>query len=182
MKKLIKFFFTAIAMFLMLSGCGERGPVGPEGPRGPQGPPGPEVIPTSFEFEADLLQSNGFEFFQDIPSQIEVFESDVFLAYVFEDYIQEQDLEVWRQLPLTEFNNRGTVLLNFDFTFVDLRIFLEANYSLGSADEYEGLLIRGVHVPAGYLNSQKTMQLNDAKTFSELEALLGIEVEKVSNN
>ena len=167
-------------MFLMLSGCAERGPVGPEGPRGPEGPPGPEVIPTSFEFEADLLQSNGFEYFQDIPSQIEVFESDVILAYVFEDYIEEQDLEVWRQLPLTEFNNDGTVLLDFDFTFVDLRIFMDANYNLGSSDEYEGLLIRAVHVPAGFLNNQKTMQLNDAKTFSELETMLGVEVESVS--
>jgi len=167
-------------MFLMLSGCAERGPVGPEGPRGPEGPPGPEVIPTSFEFEADLLQSNGFEYFQDIPSQIEVFESDVILAYVFEDYIEEQDLEVWRQLPLTEFNNDGTVLLDFDFTFVDLRIFMDANYNLGSSDEYEGLLIRAVHVPAGFLNNQKTMQLNDAKTFSELETMLGVEIESVS--
>ncbi|WP_069133392.1 collagen-like protein [Rhodohalobacter halophilus] len=181
MKKLIKFFITAIAMFLILSGCGERGPVGPEGPRGPQGPAGPEVIPTSFEFEADLLQSNGFEFFQDIPAEIEVFESDVMLAYVFEDYIEEDDLEVWRQLPLTEFNSNGTVLLDFDFTFVDLRFFQQANYNLGAADEYRGLLIRAVHVPAGFLNQQKTMQLNSAKTFSDLEAMLGFKVKDIGN-
>lgn len=181
MKKLIKFFLTAIAMFLMLSGCGERGPVGPEGPRGPQGPAGPEVIPTSFEFEADLLQSNGFEFFQDIPAGIEVFESDVVLAYVLEDYLPDEDLEVWRQLPLTEFNSNGTVLINFDYTFVDVRIFMDANYNLGTADEYSGLLIRAVHVPAGFLNNQKTMQLNDAKTFSELESMLGVQVESVTD-
>lgn len=181
MKKLFKFLITAIALFLMLSGCGDRGPVGPEGPRGPEGPPGPEVIPTSFEFEADLLQSNGFEFFQDIPAEIEVFESDVMLAYVFEDYIEEEDLEVWRKLPLTEFNSNGTVLLDFDFTFVDLRIFQDANYTLGAADEYSGLLIRAVHVPAGFLNNQKTMQFNSAKTFSELETMLGVEVKSVSN-
>lgn len=180
MKKLIKFFLTAIAMFLMLSGCGERGPVGPEGPRGPQGPAGPEVIPTSFEFEADLLQSNGFEFFQDIPAGIEVFESDVVLAYVLEDYLPDEDLEVWRQLPLTDFNSNGTVLINFDYTFVDVRIFMDANYNLGAADEYSGLLIRAVHVPAGFLNNQKTIQLNDAKTFSELETMLGVEVESVT--
>ncbi|MGM0744766.1 MAG: hypothetical protein ACQETF_05630 [Bacteroidota bacterium] len=180
MKKLIKFFVTAIAMFLMLSGCGERGPVGPEGPRGLQGPAGPEVIPTSFEFEADLLQSNGFEFFQDIPAGIEVFESDVVLAYVLEDYLPDEDLEVWRQLPLTDFNSNGTVLINFDYTFVDVRIFMDANYNLGAADEYSGLLIRAVHVPAGFLNNQKTIQLNDAKTFSELETMLGVEVESVT--
>jgi hypothetical protein len=181
MKKLIKFFITGIAMFLMLSGCGERGPVGPEGPRGPQGPAGPEVIPTSFEFEADLLQSNGFEFFQDIPAGIEVFDSDVVLAYVLEDYLVEEDLEVWRQLPLTEFNGNGTSIINFDYTFVDVRIFMDANYNLGAADEYSGLLIRAVHVPAGFLNNQKIMQLNDAKTFSELESMLGVQVKSVTN-
>lgn len=181
MKKLIKFFLTAIVMFLMLSGCGERGPVGPEGPRGPQGPAGPEVIPTSFEFEADLLQSNGFEFFQDIPAGIEVFESDVVLAYVLEDYLPDEDLEVWRQLPLTEFNGNGTSIINFDYTFVDVRIFMDANYNLGAADEYSGLLIRAVHVPAGFLNNQKVLQLDDAKTFSELEAMLGVQVKGVTD-
>ena len=169
MKKLIKFFITAIAIFLMLSGCGERGPVGPEGP---QGPAGPEVIPTSFEFEADLLQSNGFEFFQDIPAGIEVFDSDVVLAYVLEDYLPDEDLEVWRQLPLTEFNSSGTSIINFDYTFVDVRIFMDANYNLGSTDEYSGLLIRAVHVPAGFISNQKALELSEAKSYSEVEKIL----------
>jgi hypothetical protein len=177
MKKLIKFLFTAVTMFLLLSGCSERGPVGPQGP---EGPPGPEVIPTSFEFRADLLQANGFEYFHDIPPQIEVFTSDVMLAYVFEDYIEEEDLEVWRQLPVTEFNSRGTVLIDFDFTFVDIRIFMDANYNLGAMDEYEGLLIRAVHVPAGFLNSQKLspQQLKAAETIDELENLMGRSIER----
>ena len=180
MKKMIKFFITAIAMFLMLSGCGERGPVGPEGPRGPQGPPGPDVIPTSFEFEADLLQSNGFEFFQDIPAGIEVFDSDVMLAYVLEDYLPDPDLEVWRQLPITEFNSDGTVLLNFDYTVVDLRIFMEANYNLGAADEYVGLLIRAVHVPAGFMSNQKIMKLNEVESYAELEKMLEGNIRKLN--
>jgi hypothetical protein len=174
MKKLIKFLFTSVTLFLLLNGCGEPGPVGPQGP---QGPPGPEVLPTSFEFEADLTQSNGFEFFRDIPTQIEVFESDVMLAYVLEDYIPEDDLEVWRQLPITDFNSRGTVQINFDYTFVDIRIFMDANYNLGSIDEYEDLLIRAVHVPAAFLNTNKAMTLSDTKTLSELEQMLGVEVQ-----
>jgi len=180
MKKLIKFFITAIAIFLMLSGCGERGPVGPEGPRGPQGPAGPEVIPTSFEFEADLLQSNGFEFFQDIPAGIEVFDSDVVLAYVLEDYLPDEDLEVWRQLPLTEFNSNGTSIINFDYTFVDVRIFMDANYNLGSADEYSGLLIRAVHVPAGFINNQKALELSEAKSYSEVEKILDGKIRSIN--
>ena len=184
MKKLIKFITATISIFLLLTSCGPRGPVGPIGPEGPQGPAGPSILPTSFEFEADLLQSNGFEFFQDIPSQIEVLESDVVLAFVFEDYIEEQDLEVWRKLPVVEFTQNGTQLLDYDFTFVDVRIFLDANYPLGAADEYAGLLIRAVHVPADFLNAGKMQSTKEADTFHELESMLGVKIkslEKVSD-
>jgi hypothetical protein len=178
MKKMIKFLSACTIIFLLLTSCGDRGPVGPEGP---QGPPGPEVIPTSFEFEADLLLSNGFEFFRDIPSQIEVFESDVMLAYVLEDI--DDGLEVWRKLPVTEFNSSGTLLLDFDFTFVDIRIFLDANYNLGFADQFEGLLIRAVHVPAAFLsNSVATVQsVKKAETIGELETILGTNVKKLDS-
>lgn len=179
MKKLIKFTFTAATLFLLLTSCGERGPVGPEGPQGPQGPAGPSVLPTSFEFEVDLLQSNNFEFFRDIPSQIEVLESDVVLAFVFEDYIEEDDLEVWRKLPVIEFTQNGTQLLDYDFTFVDVRIFLDANYQLGPADEYAGLLIRAVHVPADFVNAGKMKSAKDSDTFHELESQLGVKIQNL---
>jgi len=179
MKKTIKFFFATISIFLLLQGCGERGPVGPEGPRGPQGPAGPNILPVSFEFEADLLQSNGFEFFRDIPADIEVFESDVMLAYVLEDYIEEEDLEVWRKLPLTEFNRRGTVILDFDFTVADIRIFQHANYNMDAADQFEGLLIRAVHVPADFMNTAKVNQLTNAETYAEMESVIGSSIEPV---
>jgi len=176
MKKMIKFLFAAISIFLLLQGCGERGPMGPEGPRGPQGPQGPEILPTSFEFEVDLLRSNNFEYIQGIPSQIEVLNSDVMLVYVFEDYIPEDDLEVWRKMPITEFNNRGTLLLDFDFTFIDVRIFLDANYTLGSADELEGMLVRAVHIPADFLNSGKAQKVVSAETFGEMQSIIGEEI------
>lgn len=176
MKKMIKFLFAAISIFLLLQGCGERGPMGPEGPRGPQGPQGPEILPTSFEFEVDLLRSSNFEYIQGIPSQIEVLISDVMLVYVFEDYIAEDDLEVWRKMPITEFNNRGTLLLDFDFTLIDLRIFLDANYTLGRADELEGMLVRAVHVPANFLNSGKAQKVVSAETFGEMQSIIGEEI------
>lgn len=179
MKKTIKILFAAISIFLLLNSCGERGPMGPEGP---QGPAGPEILPTSFEFEADLIQSENFEFFQGIPSRIEVFDSDVMLAYVFEEYIPEDDLEVWRKLPVTEFNESGTLLLDFDFTHIDVRIFLDANYILGSADEFENLLIRAVHLPADFLNTNKVKHVKEAETFGDMEKIIGTEVENLKLN
>lgn len=180
MKKMMKFLLSAITLFLLLNGCGEQGPVGPEGP---QGPAGAEILPTSFEFEVDLNQSNSFSFTQSIPSGIEVLNSDVILVYVFEDYIVEDDLDVWRKLPLTEFNANGTLLYDYDFTRIDVRVFLDANYTLGPADEFENLLIRAVHVPADFLNTGnfKTQAL-EAKTFGELEQVLGTDIKKLEHD
>lgn len=177
MKKMMKFLLSAIAFFLLLSGCGEQGPVGPEGPAGPN------ILPTSFEFEADLNQSNDFSFTQGIPSAIEVLNQDVMLVYVFEDYIEEDDLDVWRKLPLTEFNANGTLLYDYDFTRVDVRVFLDANYTLGPADEFQDLLIRAVHIPADFLNTGnfKTQAL-EAGTFGELQQELGTDIRKLDQN
>jgi len=180
MKKMMKFLLSAITLFLLLNGCGEQGPVGPEVP---QGPAGPSILPTSFEFNVDLNQSNEYSFVQGIPSGIEVLNQDVMLVYVFENYIEEDDLDVWRKLPLTEFNANGTLLYDYDFTRVDVRVFLEANYQLGPADEFEGLLIRAVHIPADFINTGnvKTQAL-DAKTFGELEQVLGTNIRKLDQN
>jgi len=180
MKKMMKFLLSAITLFLLLTGCGERGPVGPQGP---QGPAGPTILPTSFEFEVDLNQSNEFSFVQGIPSGIEVLNSDVVLVYVFEDYIEEDDLDVWRKLPLTEFNANGTLLYDYDFTRIDVRIFLDANYTLGKADEFQDLLIRAVHVPADFLNTGnfKTQAL-EAETFGNLEQAFGTKIKKLGQN
>ncbi len=170
MKKVTKFLFACSVMFL-LSSCGDRGPVGPEGP------PGPEILPTSFEFPIDLTQNNGFEFFREIPGQIEVLNSDMMIAYVLEDYIEEDDLDVWRQLPVTDFNNRGTRLFDFDFTRVDLRFFLDANYSLGAADELQNVLVRAVHIPADFVSNANAKDLENAKSVQEIEQILGTEVQ-----
>jgi len=177
MKKTVKFLLSAIAFFLLLTGCGEQGPVGPQGL---EGPAGPTILPTSFEFEVDLNQSNNFEFINGIPADIEVLTSDVMLAYVFEDYIEEDDLEVWRKLPLTEFNSNGTLLYDYDFTAIDIRIFLDANYTLGPSDQFENLLIRAVHVPSDFLNtgSIKT-QAMEAQTYGELKKVLGSNIRRL---
>lgn len=178
MKRIIPLLTVFTISLLFISSCGERGPVGPRGPEGPQGVQGPEILPTSFEFNASLLPSNGFEFFNEIPASIEVIDSDVILAFVLEDFIPEDDLEVWRQLPITEFNSRGTVLINYDFTFVDVRIFLDANYPLGSADGYDELLIRAVHIPSNFAAKLKPNAFKDVSSPHELEALLGVTIKK----
>lgn len=177
MKKLIRFLFIFISMTLLFTACGERGPVGPEGP---QGPPGPEILPVAFEFNATMRPSNNFEFFQSIPNQIEVLEQDVMLAFILEDYIPEDDLEVWRKLPVTEFNSRGTLLIDYDFTLIDVRIFMDANYNLNITDSLEDVLIRAVHIPANFTSKMVSgMSFKEAETFEELQGMLGRNIEVI---
>ncbi|TVQ67770.1 MAG: hypothetical protein EA360_01605 [Balneolaceae bacterium] len=176
MKKLIRFLFAMISILILTSACGERGPVGPAGP---QGPPGPEILPVAFEFNADLTLNTRFEHFQDIPGQIEVFQSDVLLAFVFEEYIEEEDLEVWRKLPVTEFSNRGTQIIDYDFTLLDLRIFLHASFPLGAGDGYRDLLIRAVHIPANFAAKTRGAGFANASTYEELKAMLGREIQLI---
>lgn len=163
--------FTILFAFFFTS-CGE----GPTGPRGPQGPPGPETLPVSFEFNATMIQQNDFEDFHDIPAEIDVFESDMVLVYILEDFIEQDNLDVWRQLPLTEFNSQGTLMINFDFSMVDIRVFLDANYPLGSGDGFEGVLMRAVHIPADFLGKIKSDSFDQIQSLDELEKLLGVEI------
>jgi len=164
--------FSILAIALLFSGC--------EGDQGPAGPPGPEILPVSFEFEASLNEDNNFEFLQAIPAEIEVFDSDVVLVFVLEDFIEEDDLEVWRQLPITEFNERGTLILNFDFTLVDVRLFFDANYQLGAVDELNNVIFRGVHVPSDFIaNAQVAGEVAGAATIPELEKILDTKIKSI---
>jgi hypothetical protein len=175
MKKSLSILSALFFFVFAISACSERGPAGPEGP---QGPPGPETLPVSFEFEAWITEENDFEFYQVIPEEIDIFDSDVVLMFVLEH--TEDDLDVWRKLPLTEFNSKGTVLFDYDFTVIDVRLFLDANYSLAEEDGYEGVFMRGVHVPANFMSKAVHSQsIHDVETFEELELFLGQEIKQL---
>lgn len=177
MKNFIKRFTVFTLLTLFIVSCGSPGPVGPEGP---QGLPGAEILPTAFEFNATLLPSNGYEFFQSIPDEIDMFDSDVMIAFILEDYIPEDDLEVWRKLPITEFNSRGTLLIDYDYTLIDLRIFLDANYNVNITDGLEDVLIRAVHIPANFVAKTKSgHSLEQIETYQELQAFLGDNIVKI---
>jgi hypothetical protein len=172
-----KYLFLLLTPTLLLIGCrGQQGPTGPEGPQGPQGPSGQEILPTSFEFSADLTEDNDFLVFEDIPAEIDVIISDVMLAYVLEDYIEEDDLEVWRQLPITDFTDDGIRMMNFDFTEVDIQIYLEANYPLGENDEFFDLFFRAVHIPSDFLQQISASDLEAATTPQKLQEMLDVQI------
>lgn len=147
--------FAIFSAFLLLLGC--------TGPEGPIGPPGPTLFSQVFEFEVDFTPSNNYEAYIEFPQEIEVFEADlvlVFLAYETTDSNLGVQY-VWRPLPQTIFTSLGLLQYQYDHTFSDMRVFVEADYSLTSATAADLLNQRfkvGV-VPAAY--AQEVQGLTD---------------------
>ncbi len=147
--------FAIFTAFLLLLGC--------TGPEGPIGPPGPTLFSQVFEFEVDFTSSNNYETYIEFPQEIEVFEADlvlVFLAYETTDSNLGVQY-VWRPLPQTIFTSLGLLQYQYDHTFSDMRVFVEADYSLTSATAADLLNQRfkvGV-VPAAY--AQEVQGLTD---------------------
>ena len=130
MKKL-PLLFTLCA-FVLLSSC--------IGPDGPPGPPGDGELGKVFEATANFNPNNSYSRLVTFPSDIVVYESDVVLVYLLEDVV-DGNIDVWSQLPQTYFLNQGTLLYTFDHTYIDVNIFLDANFNLNTLGvEYTCLL------------------------------------------
>lgn len=125
MKKIT--LLLAIVSITLFSSC--------EGDRGPEGEPGINILGQVFETTVDFTPGNDYSQLIDIPSNIEVFESDAILVYLLEDVVSDGNggsLDVWSQLPQTFFVSQGTLVYNFDHTFVDVRLFLDGNFDLNT--------------------------------------------------
>lgn len=176
MKNLINLIF-AISIFF-LGSCtfggqdGAPGPVGPpgrDGSRGTDGKDGEEAF--VFEY-SDLTFSaaNEYSLLLEIPTDFEMLESDMVLVYFLYDYLEADDLDVWRALPQTEFTAHGTLIYNYDFTLFDVSLFLDANFDLGflGANYTNDWIARVVVVPGQFGNGRTT----DVVDYSDYNAVM----------
>ncbi len=177
MRKLLS--LTLLASVFLLFSCRDE-TVYVEGPQGPQGVPGPQGIPgeSGFAFEYEGINFTGpeFEVFLELPADFEVFSSDVALVYLLWDV---QDVggiptDVWRPLPQTILTNNGLLQYNYDFTLVDIRLFLEAEFSLASltAMDTDEWIARVVIVPANFWDGGR---VDRSISYQELSASLGLQ-------
>jgi hypothetical protein len=148
MKKL-PLLFTLCA-FVLLSSC--------TGLDGPPGPPGDGELAKVFEATANFNPGNSYSSLVMFPSNIVVYESDVVLVYLLEE-VTNGDIDVWSQLPQTYFLDQGTLLYTFDHTFIDVNIFLDANFNLNTlgSDYTDNQIFRIAIIPAEYANSNLSM-------------------------
>lgn len=154
MKKL-----SALFVAIILASC--------TGPEGPQGPPGPALFSQVIEIEADFSASNGYEVYVEFPQSLEVFEADLVLVYLSYETVSSNKgiQDVWRALPLSLITEQGLLQYQFDHTFTDLRLFVEANYDLrnATAADLENQRFKIAVIPAVYAQSIEDLDyLTDA--------------------
>ncbi len=172
MKKL----YTLFLFSLILVSCeGTVGPPGPPGPQGPSGQDGTGLLGLVFEVEADLNAGNNFEYFVEIPSEIEVFESDVIMVYRLMGVFEGND--IWEPLPQTIFRDSGILLYGFDYTLFDVRLFLDgtADVTRLSPEDTDNQIFRIAVIPADFAKDI------DVKKMSKVMEALQIEDVKRMN-
>ena len=126
MKKLL--WIPVIA--LLLISC--EGPMGPPGRDGFDGTDGVNIVGQIFETTVSFNSSDDYKVFVDIPSQIEVFDTDIIVAYILVGEFDGKD--VWEPLPQTLFFNDGTLLYGYNYTLADVGFFLDGTINLDFLD------------------------------------------------
>lgn len=170
----MKTLLSTIALsILILSSCtetvvgprGEQGPIGPEGAQGESG--------YVFEYEnIDFTSGNGYEVLLEYPESFEGYDSDVALVYFLWPLEDGLDYDVWRLLPQQALFDEGILQYNYDFTATDVRLFLDANFSLDglAAVHTDAWVARVVVVPGSFWGNGRI----DATDYSNVKEMLGL--------
>ena len=157
--------------------------VGPSGQMGPQGNDGPKAEKGDsgfvFEYEQISFTAPDYEAFLPFPDDFESLTSDVALVYLLWDVVEVDgvDTEVWRQIPQTILTNEGALQYNFDFSLIDVRLFMDASFDMAllGARDTDDWVARVVIVPGDFWSSARLMpgeiQYNDLKEMLGLPEL-----------
>ncbi|MDX1327966.1 MAG: collagen-like protein [Arenibacter sp.] len=188
MKKLGLLLGTFVALFFMA--C--EGPAGPpgfdgfDGIDGEDGKDGVNILGTVIDIEGDFTASNDYLIDYTFPQTVEVFETDVVLMYLLWEQLPDGNnppIDVWRLLPQTLLLDQGILQYNYDHTFLDVNIFLEADFDLStlSPADTQGQVFRIAILPADKLSGAKL----DKSNINAVMNFLGVtekEVQRVKIN
>ena len=149
-----------------------------EGDPGPQGPPGQDgvnVVGQTFEATVDLVAPE-YSVFVEIPSGVEVLDSDVILVYLLESVEDGED--VWSLLPQTFYLEDGEVQYNYNHTTFDVNVYLHGTVNLDDlGPEFtEDQTFRMVVVPSDFaLNSNV-----DLSSYQSVKAALNLSEKNIT--
>ncbi|MGI9553072.1 MAG: collagen-like protein [Aurantibacter sp.] len=137
MKKATLLFGTFLAIFFI--SC--EGPIGPpgfdglDGLDGLDGQDGVNILGKVIDLEGDFTAENEYSILFEFPQTVEVFETDVVLVYLLWDQTEDSNgeaVDIWRLMPQTRILDQGLLQYNYDYTFLDVSMFLEADFDLGT--------------------------------------------------
>lgn len=124
-----KLFLLPLISLLFLS-C--EGPMGSPGRDGIDGADGINIIGQMFEATVSFNSENEYKVFVDIPSQIEIFDTDIIIAYILVGEYEGRD--IWEPLPQTLFFENKILLYGYDYTYFDVSFFLDGTVDLDYLD------------------------------------------------
>jgi len=155
MKKLSILFVSFV--LVLFNSC--TGDIGPEGPPGFDGADG--LIGSIFEVEATFTEAEGFEIFTDIPASIDVFDTDVVIAYILNGV--DNGVDIWEPLPQTLFFDNGILLYGYDYTLNDVHFFLDGTIDLTTLDGLftDNIVFRVAVIPADFAATINTANINE---------------------
>lgn len=156
---------------VLLASCeGTPGPPGVPGPQGPQGEDGINgILGQVIEAEVDFNKGNGYEYLVELPSDIEVYESDIIMAYIL--VAVDNDVDIWEPLPQTLFFGNEILLYGYDHTMFDVRFFLDGTVNFESLDPFytDGIIFRIAIIPADYAKSIDVNKMQTVITALKVE-------------
>lgn len=158
-----KITLTIAAVFaLVLTACSSS-----DGRDGVDGVDGVNITGSVYEITGNFTPANDYSLYFEFPTTVEVFESDVVLAYILWDQTTDsngESVDIWRLLPQTRLLDQGTLLYNYDHTFLDVNLFLESDFDLGTlaSGDTDNQTFRVVILPAEAVNGKlDTSNIND---------------------
>lgn len=177
MKRFLTLFF-AIAGAAVISGsissC--EGPSGPPGPIGPPGPAGADgLIGAVFEAQLDFTKGNEYQAVVDFPGSIDVFDSDVVVAYVLTAV--DNGTDIWEPLPQTLFFGNDILLYGYDYTSFDIRFFLDGTVIFDNLDPVftNDVIFRVAIIPADFAEVIDLNKMEDVMKVLNIEQVRRID-------
>lgn len=172
MKKL----FICLLFVSALVACeGDRGPIGPPGS------PGTNIVGQTFEFENINFNyepgNNLFSYLVDIPSDIEVLESDAILVYRLEVVPGTNGpIDTFSLIPQNYFLPNGTIQYVYNHSQYDVELLITGNFDLGtlSYDFTDNQIFRFVVVPSDFANDPNV----NIETYADLQGS-GIDIKTI---
>jgi len=165
-----------LGLLISLFSCMEErvvveGPIGPVGPQGPAGAPG--EIGYVFEYSDIDFNAPDFEVLLPFPADFQVLNTDAVLVYLLWDVIDVDgvDTDVWRLVPQTLLTDLGILQYNYDYTVLDTRLFLDAEFDLLNLDDLDtqDWIARVVVLPASFLEGGR---MEKSPTYEEVATQL----------